>query len=553
MASVGADGSRAATACARRSRAQVPLDRGVSQHRRDGTTGALRRRSEDIMRILVGLLLTSSCVINTESVTEYNDSIANSSRSIPINGLTTERSGTVQAQVLTSLYTSERDPAATWQTIGTFTASSTGTTSGDTDYYGWNGTLTNFTQNTWPTGGVARVRMLYNIDGDLTAGFTFDDLGCPLSNPGDFESDAFACAGHDNGHMHLVDGNPVSRSSKPYISLRETPQVKFQGNIVTNPPADYYAQIDPTNQRTTLAAFKARNGFSATNTALPGYEPVVAATYFNRADLELGRRMFCVRKVAGGAVACFVTNYGDPAQPPPGPQDAEAPSLAAAVSQNAAGLVATVAMEYRPNDAANRVTFLAYNSVGVRAELVELDTEGAKAIPGACLSCHGGRFNAAADRVTGAHFLPFDVDNFGYSSTAGYSLASQQNAFRALNNLVLATGPTTPITDLVNGWYGSNLGTTGPIQNTDFVPVGWAGQELMYREVVKPYCRSCHVALDVNNFTTYDSLKFSAAKQRACDNDFKDMPHAQVTRRNFWESTARGHLIGEFSWATPCD
>ena len=31
-----------------------------------------------------------------------------------------------------------------------------------------------------------------------------------------------------------------------------------------------------------------------------------------------------------------------------------------------------------------------------------------------------------------------------------------------------------------------------------------------------------------------------------------DMPHAQVTRRNFWQSPARGHLIGEFGWATDC-
>jgi hypothetical protein len=119
------------------------------------------------MRIFVGLLLASGCVINTESVTDYNDSIANSARSIAINGLTTEPSGHVYAQVLTSLYTSARDPAATWQSIGAFTASATGTTSGSQDYYGWNGALTNFTQNTWPAGGVARVRILYDIDGDI--------------------------------------------------------------------------------------------------------------------------------------------------------------------------------------------------------------------------------------------------------------------------------------------------------------------------------------------------------------------------------------------------
>lgn len=505
------------------------------------------------MRILIGLLVAGGCVTNTEAVTVYNDSTSNSARAIAINGLTTEPGGWAYAQVLTSLDRSARDPNATWQSIGAFPVGTTPTTSGGVNYYGWTGTLQNFTQDTWPSGGVARVRMLYRANGGYQTGYTFDDLGCLLSHPGDFASIAVTCASHDNGHMHLVDGSPVSRSSRDYISLRETPQVRFQGNVVVNPPADYYAQVDPNSERTTLDAFKAKNGFTTANTALPGYESVVSATYFNRADLELGRRMFCVRKIAGGAVACFVTNYGDPAQTPPGPQDAEAPALQAAVAQNPAGLVATVAMEYRPTDAANRVTFFAYNAAGVRAELVELDQEGAKAIPGACLSCHGGRFDSATDRVSGAHFLPFDVDNFGYSTAAGYGLASQQDAFRALNSLVLATGPTPAISELVNGWYSNNLGSAGPDQDTEFVPSGWTGQELMYREVVKPFCRGCHVALDVNTFTTYDGMKFSNAQNRVCNDDLEDMPHAEVTRRNFWESTARGHLIGEFGWATACN
>lgn len=496
--------------------------------------------------------LISGCVTSTESSTAYSGSA--SAHAIAIGGYTTEPGGEVIAQVQSSLWTGAKDPATTWKSIGAFFASTSGTTSGNDTYYPWTGTLQNFTDATWPAGGVARVRMLYEVDGSWTTGTTFDDLGCLLSPGADFATIAVNCAGHDSGYLHLVDGDPVTRSSIRYISLRETAVVRFGGSIVSDPAKDYYATVDPTSTRTTLAAWQAVNGFAASGSALPGYQPSIQATYFNKGDLELGRRMYCTTKISGGDAACYVTNYGDPAAARgPGPQDNQAAALAAAVAKDQAGLVATVAMEYRPNDATNRVTFFAYNATGTRVTSVELDREGSKNLPGACLSCHGGRYNTTTRSVAGAHFLPFDVDNLAYSTTVGYRLADQQAAFRALNDLVVKTGPTVGISELVAGWYGGNTGATGPSQNNQFVPAGWSNQAVLYEEVIKPYCRSCHLALDVVDFNTASELEAFQATvlDRVCER--YDMPHAQVTRDNFWASPARGHLIGEFNWPTPCD
>jgi hypothetical protein len=504
-------------------------------------------------------LSSSACTNTLESSTSYTGSA--SSQSIPLTGYTLEPSGWIYPQVLTSLGVGARDAGATWASLGAFRATSTPTRSGDTDYYAWSGTLTNFTTATWPSGGVARVRLMYEVDGALNLGFTFDDVSCLFEDPSKtFQERAFACASHDNAHLHLVDEDPIRSSSRDYLSLRETPRVIFQGNVVDDPAVDYYAAVDPQSTRTTLAAWKTVNGFAANGSALPGYEPAVSTTYFNKGDLELGRHMNCVKKSSTAAMACYVTNYGDPAQVLPGPGDSASASLTAAVARNPAGLVATVAMEYRPASANHRVTFFAYDPAGARVTRVVLDGEGAKNMPGACLSCHGGRFQSATSSVAGAHFLPFDVDNFSYSGAAGFTLAAQQDAFRALNKLILGAGPTTAITELVNGWYDSNLGSAGPDQDTDFVPQGWDGQEVVYQELVKPYCRGCHVTLDepaappqIFDLNTYDELNAFrfVALDRICER--YDMPHAEVTRKLFWQSPARGHLIGEFNLPTACN
>lgn len=502
--------------------------------------------------------LLAACTTTIESSTSYTGS--SSAQTLNLGGYAVEPSSYVYPQILTSLDKSARDTTASWLSISAFMSGTAPIASGGRNYYAWNGTINGINSAYWPSGGVARMRILFKDGTTYTPGVTFDDLGCLLENGSlTFEQRAVACAGHDSGTLHLVDGDPIHSSSRSYLSLRETPVVRFQGNVVSDPALNYYAAVDPQSTRTTLAAWKSVNGFSVGTGSLPGYEPVVTASYFNHGDLELGRYMNCVKKTANGAIACYVSNYGDPAVATPGPGNSPTAALAATIGRTANGLVATVAMEYRPNSATHRVTFFAFDATGARATAAVLDTQGAKNLPGACLSCHGGLFNSTTSAVSGAHFLPFDVDNFTYSTSAGFTLAAQQDAFRALNKLVLETGPTAGITEVVNGWYGNNLGSTGPDQDTSFVPPGWDGQEVVYQEVVKPYCRGCHLALAdtagrfVVDFNTSAELSSynTTALNRICE--LYDMPHAQVTRKLFWQSPARGHLIGEYSWPTACN
>lgn len=512
--------------------------------------------------LLAGAALTAllSCTTSFESSMAYTGDPGDVS--LPVYGFTVESTGWVQAQVLTSLDTSARDPAATWSTLAALPIDGAGVSDGTMTIYPWGGILSGFTPSTWPDGGVARVRILHPANGAYVVGNTFDDLGCLDDNSNlDFQARADACESHDNGYFHLVDGDPISPSSVDYISARATPVVRFNGVIISNPADNYYARIDPLGAKATLSAWKSANGFDAAGDALPGYEAATSALYYNNGDLELGRDMHCVKRSNSPDLACYVTNYGDAdAIDGPHPGDDSTVALLATVARDPDGVVATVAMEYRSSALTDRVTFYAFGPDGARVAEAELDSENAKGVPGACLSCHGGHFDGTTFEVTGAHFLPFDVDNFIYSSATGHGLSAQQARFRKLNRMVLATGPTAAISQLVNGWYGNNLSGTGPNQDTSYVPPGWEGQEVVYRKVVKPYCRGCHIALNdpaspptFVDFDTYDDLvsTTSTIQRRVCDDH--DMPHAEVTRRRFWTSPARGHLIGALQLSTACD
>jgi len=128
---------------------------------------------------------------------------------------------------------------------------------------------------------------------------------------------------------------------------------------------------------------------------------------------------------------------------------------------------------------------------------------------------------------------------------------------------VYAAAPTTAISELIAGWYDEHgigapdLGPGGPDQVTSFVPDGWSGEEVVYREVVKPYCRGCHVALsdppaafvDFDNYPEFEAFA-TGISDEVCER--RDMPDAQVTREKFWQSPARGHLIGRLNLPTPC-
>lgn len=284
--------------------------------------------------------------------------------------------------------------------------------------------------------------------------------------------------------------------------------------------AEYYAQI---NAPTTFADWQTL--YFATGTE-------IEARYYNAGDLGFGREMHC-KKGNNDDIACYVSNHGFGAA---SPVDR---SLDAAIDDDLE--LAAVAMVYdvSRDGLANDVTFYVYDENGNRLNSVALDSEGGKAVPQLCLSCHGGNYDSATNAVNGASFLPFDTAAFKYSNRGGYRLSDQQDAFRRLNRLVKQSNPTPAITTLIDGWYASTGGitTTGATLNESYVPPAYDGNSSdrgVYLNAVKPFCRSCHVAQTFN-------LASPADLNAARDNLFPPpssspfvMPHAEQTHHNLF-------------------
>lgn len=354
----------------------------------------------------------------------------------------------------------------------------------------------------WPAGGVLRLRVLDPDGAALAVDETTPDASVlVVVNPADRPS----------GWTYLTDKAPGS--------VEET--------------LEYYAAIDAPP---TLDAFIERYGF-------PGDE--VSAVYYNAGDLGIGREMHCRQTATpAGGLACYVRNFG-----------VFGGDRADAIAQLVAGgtPLATVAMVYTPPiDAPNAVTFMAYGPSGELVTEAQLDTLGDNvSIPHNCINCHGGRsrYDAANNAVIGARFLPFDPAAFAYAAVPELSLNAQEDRLRRLNRLVAQASPTAGIRELIDGMFPAGSAPYDP----SFVPPGWsatAADARVYREVIAPYCRSCHVSFESG---AGDPVAFSSAQtfrafagsivQRVCGDGPRGMPSAEQTTQGFFRSSARGVLL----------
>jgi hypothetical protein len=296
----------------------------------------------------------------------------------------------------------------------------------------------------------------------------------------------------------------------------------------------------------------------------------VRATFLNMADLNLQRDMHGISNANG--TAYYVCNY------PPADQLPVGTDLTNAIKNK--NLVACVAMEYSPSAGVSGglpfTKFYVFAPSGALLQSVNLDGRGEKYIPGSCVVCHGAKHDfsrVAENGVTspdlGAQFLPFDLDNYSYSSKPGLTRADQEAKLRKLNEMLLATNPNQTIKDVIAGWYPTLAGNF----NSSFVPAGWAPNPNLYNNVVKPHCRTCHVAMpkddngDDLSFPSFDEFrKFNFQHgDRVCGDGAGvarkrySMPNSKVTFNRFWASptaasTLEQHLIadGEFQPGDKC-
>jgi hypothetical protein len=302
--------------------------------------------------------------------------------------------------------------------------------------------------------------------------------------------------------------------------------------------------------------FKSHYGFGGTDE--------VKALYYNRGDLGIGREMHCVDHSRGdGQIACYVKNFfaADGATEFGFGLSADI----AFANMDAGKEFATVAMVYRAKaPAEDKVYFAVYGADPNKtlARFAALDRhalnfvltnppEGTPGknfnlhIPTNCTNCHAGRYNPDTHTVTGALFLPFDLDQFDYQDVAGRRRQDQLAAFAKLNamarKVAVGMGDGT-VVDQIDGWYG-NLSARSEVLtkpfNSSYIPGGWqasTSSKKLYREVIRPYCRNCHMAISLPFNGEIDLLhRAGSAFGGVCGNS---MPHALQSLREFWFSRA---------------
>lgn len=401
----------------------------------------------------------------------------------------------------------------------------------------------------------------------------------------------FGCGEGDSPRDVNPNAPPESVVTGPdSFLIFPNPQVQSDGSYQTTqaPYADaYYRAIDPLNERTTLAAWKAKNLFDS------GTGTQVQVIFGDTRDLGYGRRM-TARKNADGTLAFYVENYlvqtgADYAY--------SALNLQAAIVRDTRWFIGVNAIEFSPGPGGGPSFPKFYNfssTTGLRNAVVDLDGRGAKAMPGPCTTCHGGRGdaltppdgtgttwfnlvqNGAATLPSNplgtqnrgdvqAHLHMFSVDTFGFSTNVGFTRADQEATLKLMNQWVLCSYPLVGAaagaedacrrTANPNEWggtaakilkqaYGGN-GMPNATFNDTYVPASYAsgGQTSLYQNVIVPACRTCHILRGTQNnddldFDTLAKLTSYAERIKHHVFDFGNMPLAKIIYNAFWSSTA---------------
>jgi mono/diheme cytochrome c family protein len=384
---------------------------------------------------------------------------------------------------------------------------------------------------------------------------------------------------HPGTDPALVAGEPNA------FLLFPNPQVQPDGSLQTDTPAyaqAYYAAIDPNNTKDTFAKWKAANGFDT------GTGTQVTAVFGDSRDLGFGRRM-TARQNPDGTLAFLVENY---LVKTGGAYGFSPINLEAAIVRDPKSLMYLNGIEFSPGPVGGSsfAKFFNFNVVtGAREIMVDIDGRGDKAMPGPCLTCHGGRadaltppdasgmprFNLLRNAVsqtrgdTQGQLPPFEVDGFQFSTTSGYTRAEQEASLKTMNRMILCSyplpAPSTFPEDacrrpagagewqgtaaaLVKASYGGN-GLPNLAYANVSVPTSWtaAGQTTLYTTVIAPTCRMCHIMRGTGmqsdiDFTTFEKFQPYADRTFATVVNRGNMPLAKLVYDTFHASSGEGTL-----------
>jgi K319-like protein len=367
----------------------------------------------------------------------------------------------------------------------------------------------------------------------------------------------------------------------------------------------YYRAIDPNNDKDTIDKWKTQNGFGG------GTGTELLAVFRDAKDLGYGRRM-TGRKNTDGSIAFYVENYNVTPNASSGGYSSIL-NVEAAIRRDTRWHVGTNAIEWSTASCSAaelaegcnpNIKFAKYYNFsskdGTRQLAVDLDGNGLKAMPGPCITCHGGRGDPLTppDAANGgkprfplvensvsrkrgdvqAKLHGMNVDSFGYSpDIAGFSKTDQQATLRTFNQWILCTYPLPAASalaedacrvpagpnewqgtaaELIKAWYGGPGMPNGIFQDS-YVPAGWAGNPSLYTGVVAPYCRTCHILRGTKNQDDIDFTKLGtpavgstpatgfqsyADRIKAHVFDRGTMPLALIVYDAFWSSDAPNQL-----------
>jgi hypothetical protein len=406
---------------------------------------------------------------------------------------------------------------------------------------------------------------------------------------------AFLLAGCGGG-ADSGDVNPASPQppATPALSVPNSfllfpnPLVEADGSYQTNTIAyaeAYYAAIDPTGVKDTLTKWKAANGFDS------GLGTQVTVVFGDVRDLGYGRRM-TARQNPDGTIAVMVDNF---LVEPAAGYNYTTLNLDAAVLEDRRWHIGTSTLEFSPGPGGGTpfVKFFNFDpSTGERTLAVDLDGRGEKAMPGPCISCHGGRADPLTPPDAGGNRLfpllangaaimrgdvlgrmqPLEVDYLDFHSLPGFTRLDQEPALKTINRMVLCSYPIAAPSPSpedacrraanVNEWRGTAAaliksayggdGLPSPAYADNFMPSTYAaGQTALYRSVVAPYCRACHLVRGTGlqsdiDLDTLPKFQGQADWTRIHVLDLGDMPLAKIVYEDFWKDATSVNLLAAY-------
>ncbi len=301
------------------------------------------------------------------------------------------------------------------------------------------------------------------------------------------------------------------------------------------------------------------DGGASTRTYDPTIRPNwIIATFADINALGRGRRVNCApRRITGGPILCWATSHGSvpaPGAPVDGPARARAGEQVLDISSVSVILawpdgrkffgswaVDGTVSNTLPFD--NEFRFLRIARIRFAAKF---DSQSNKSVPHVCTSCHGGRYDPQSNLVTGASLLPLVPATLEFVSPS--ALASQEEAIRQINEIVLSSNPAPAVVAQIDALYSGTPRVAQTRANNMGVPTGWRSEPNIYRQVIEPYCASCHFSmqgtLSLGSVADARSQR-DAIQQTTCST--YTMPHSEMQFRRFWTEGGNVSLPGLLS------